>query len=204
MEAAVDGTLNKIAVTGGAPITLCPSTAPFGASWSDGAIVFATASKGIQRVSENGGTPETSCPRAPAIDAEPADAARRRRSDVRRGRRGRGGTVESRGDRRAGLEDRSAQDTRHRRVRRPIPSNRSSRLCVRVASCSPCRSTSASGSTQADPFRGRRHSPRRRGRRGAVWLFTRRERWPSCLGRLSAGQPMPISRGPRKMAASRR
>ena len=61
-----DGALSKIAVTGGAPITLCRSSAPFGASWSDGTIVFATATRGIQRVSENGGTPETIVPRAPA------------------------------------------------------------------------------------------------------------------------------------------
>jgi len=57
-----DGSLSKVAVTGGAPITLCRSSAPFGASWSDGTIVFATATKGIQRVSENGGTPETIVP----------------------------------------------------------------------------------------------------------------------------------------------
>jgi eukaryotic-like serine/threonine-protein kinase len=51
------GTLKKIAVTGGSPITLCASDPPFGASWSDGAILFST-SKGILRVQEYGGTPE--------------------------------------------------------------------------------------------------------------------------------------------------
>jgi serine/threonine-protein kinase len=51
------GTLKKIAVTGGPPITLCPSDPPFGASWSDGAILFST-SKGILRVAEYGGTAE--------------------------------------------------------------------------------------------------------------------------------------------------
>jgi serine/threonine-protein kinase len=52
------GTLKKIAVTGGPPITLCSSDPPFGASWSDGAIVFST-SKGILRVAEYGGTAES-------------------------------------------------------------------------------------------------------------------------------------------------
>ena len=52
-----NGTLKKIQVTGGAPITLCPSDPPFGASWSNGAILFST-SKGILRVAENGGTAE--------------------------------------------------------------------------------------------------------------------------------------------------
>ena len=52
------GTLKKVAVTGGAPITLCPSDPPFGASWSGGQILFST-SKGILRVAEVGGTAET-------------------------------------------------------------------------------------------------------------------------------------------------
>jgi serine/threonine-protein kinase len=53
-----NGTLKKIQVAGGAPITLCPSDPPFGASWSDGAILFST-SKGILRVAEYGGTAES-------------------------------------------------------------------------------------------------------------------------------------------------
>src|SRR5262245_21875647 len=57
-----EGALRKVAVTGGAPVVLCRSFPPFGASWSDGQIVFATSTKGIQRVSENGGTPETIVP----------------------------------------------------------------------------------------------------------------------------------------------
>jgi len=52
-----NGTLKKIQVSGGAPITLCPSDPPFGASWSNGAILFST-SKGILRVAEYGGTAE--------------------------------------------------------------------------------------------------------------------------------------------------
>ena len=54
--------LRKVAVSGGAAITLCPTLPPFGASWSDGFITFSTALRGIQRVSENGGTPETIVP----------------------------------------------------------------------------------------------------------------------------------------------
>jgi eukaryotic-like serine/threonine-protein kinase len=57
-----EGPLRKVAVTGGAPIVLCRSFPPFGASWADGQIVFATGTKGIQRVSENGGNPETLVP----------------------------------------------------------------------------------------------------------------------------------------------
>jgi eukaryotic-like serine/threonine-protein kinase len=49
-------------VRGGAAITLCRSDVPFGATWSDGHILFSTATKGIQRVSENGGTVETMVP----------------------------------------------------------------------------------------------------------------------------------------------
>jgi serine/threonine-protein kinase len=56
------GTLRKVAVTGGAPMTLCQADTPFGGSWADGQIVFATATKGIVRVSENGGPLETLVP----------------------------------------------------------------------------------------------------------------------------------------------
>jgi eukaryotic-like serine/threonine-protein kinase len=62
-----EGPLRKVAVTGGAPIVLCRSFPPFGASWQDGQIVFATGTKGIQRVSENGGNPETIVPAGGAL-----------------------------------------------------------------------------------------------------------------------------------------
>jgi len=62
-----EGPLRKVAVTGGAPIVLCRSFPPFGASWADGQIVFATGTKGIQRVSENGGNPETIVPAGGAL-----------------------------------------------------------------------------------------------------------------------------------------
>ena len=53
------GQLKKAAVSGGAPVTVCAMTLPFGASWSaDNTIVFAQGQAGIWRVSANGGTPE--------------------------------------------------------------------------------------------------------------------------------------------------
>ena len=53
-----NGNLNKVSLRGGAPITLCGASYPFGASWSpDGTILFGQAT-GIMRVAGNGGTPE--------------------------------------------------------------------------------------------------------------------------------------------------
>jgi eukaryotic-like serine/threonine-protein kinase len=52
-----DNTLRKIAVTGGAAVTLCKAQAPNGISWSGDQIVFSQP-KGIMRVSANGGEPE--------------------------------------------------------------------------------------------------------------------------------------------------
>ena len=54
-----DQTLRKIAVTGGATVTLCSlEGGVFGISWGEGGIVFGEGSRGISRVSENGGKPE--------------------------------------------------------------------------------------------------------------------------------------------------
>jgi Tol biopolymer transport system component len=56
-----DLTLKKIAVTGGAALTLCKveaGAAVGGASWDGGQIVFALPGKGIMRVSADGGVPE--------------------------------------------------------------------------------------------------------------------------------------------------
>ena len=55
---AGNNTLKKIAVSGGAAVTLCPAENPYGLSWGSGGIVFGQGSKGIMRVSENGGQPE--------------------------------------------------------------------------------------------------------------------------------------------------
>ena len=53
-----DSTLKKIAVTGGAAVTICPAEFPFGISWGPEGILFGQGTKGIMRVSESGGKPE--------------------------------------------------------------------------------------------------------------------------------------------------
>jgi len=54
-----DGTLKKIAVSGGAAVTICKSTPPHGVAWDGDWIVFADeGEKGVLRVSPNGGEPE--------------------------------------------------------------------------------------------------------------------------------------------------
>ena len=57
-HATSDQTLKRIAVTGGAAVTICPAAIPFGMSWGADGIVFSEGSKGISRVSPNGGTPD--------------------------------------------------------------------------------------------------------------------------------------------------
>lgn len=57
--ANVDRTLKKVAVSGGAAVTICPiADIPLGVTWGPDGIVFAQPNKGIFRVSPNGGTPE--------------------------------------------------------------------------------------------------------------------------------------------------
>ena len=53
-----DGMLKKIAVTGGAAVTLCPADNPFGMSWTRDGILFGQGLKGIMRVADAGGKPE--------------------------------------------------------------------------------------------------------------------------------------------------
>ena len=55
---ARENALKKIAVTGGAALTLAPIANPFGMSWSEGAIVVGQGSRGIIRVPETGGKAE--------------------------------------------------------------------------------------------------------------------------------------------------
>ena len=52
-----DQALKRIAVSGGAAVTICPATNPFGMTWGTDGIVF-TQAEGIMRVSANGGLPE--------------------------------------------------------------------------------------------------------------------------------------------------
>jgi Tol biopolymer transport system component len=54
-----EGQLKKVSVNGGAPIVLCASANPLGASWaSDDTILYGQGPGGIWRVSAAGGTPE--------------------------------------------------------------------------------------------------------------------------------------------------
>jgi serine/threonine-protein kinase len=55
-----DRRLQKVAVTGGAPVVICEMLNPFGASWGeDDYILVGQGPGGIQRVSASGGKPET-------------------------------------------------------------------------------------------------------------------------------------------------
>ena len=54
-----DCTLKKVAVSGGAAVTIYPvDTPPQGVTWSENDILFAQPEKGILRVSANGGAPQ--------------------------------------------------------------------------------------------------------------------------------------------------
>jgi len=54
-----DGALKRVAVTGGAAVTICPEdSAPLGATWDASGIVFGAAARGVFRCSPNGGMPE--------------------------------------------------------------------------------------------------------------------------------------------------
>src|SRR6185503_11932553 len=46
-----DASLKKIAITGGAVLTICDADVPQGVSWEGNEIVFGQGSKGIMRVS---------------------------------------------------------------------------------------------------------------------------------------------------------
>ena len=53
-----DSTLKRIAVSGGVPVTVCPTSPLSGISWGSDGILFAQMGTGIMRVSPNGGKPE--------------------------------------------------------------------------------------------------------------------------------------------------
>jgi hypothetical protein len=53
-----DGTIKRIALSGGAAVTICQAGAPFGMSWDGDTLFFGQGGKGIMRVSANGGKPE--------------------------------------------------------------------------------------------------------------------------------------------------
>jgi Tol biopolymer transport system component len=56
----IDHKLKKVAVSGGAPVVICATDAPFGASWgADNRVLIGQGPRGILRVSADGGEPET-------------------------------------------------------------------------------------------------------------------------------------------------
>ena len=57
------GQLKKVAIRGGAPVSLCEAKNPWGARWgADDTIVFGQRGAGIMQVSADGGTPEVLIP----------------------------------------------------------------------------------------------------------------------------------------------
>jgi len=58
----MDNTIKRIAITGGAPVTICASDPPTGASWTGHRIVFGQGGKGIYEVPDAGGTPKVLVP----------------------------------------------------------------------------------------------------------------------------------------------
>ena len=50
--------IRRVAVSGGAPVTICHATAPFGMAWDSSGIVAGQGASGIIRCSPNGGEPE--------------------------------------------------------------------------------------------------------------------------------------------------
>ena len=54
-----DRSMKRIAVTGGAPATICPGVInPFGLTWGANGLVFGQAAQGVFRCAANGGNPE--------------------------------------------------------------------------------------------------------------------------------------------------
>jgi Tol biopolymer transport system component len=64
-----DGTIKRIALSGGAAVTICQASAPLGMRWDGDTIFFGQGSKGIVRVSANGGKPE------PVVSVKPGELA---------------------------------------------------------------------------------------------------------------------------------
>jgi serine/threonine-protein kinase len=56
--AATDSTVKRIAVGGGAVVTVCPAENPIGITWDSSGIIFGQNFKGILRCPDTGGTPE--------------------------------------------------------------------------------------------------------------------------------------------------
>ena len=57
-RSTAESTLIRLALTGGAPVTLCPATTTFGLTWSSDGILFGQGTEGIVRVPQGGGEKE--------------------------------------------------------------------------------------------------------------------------------------------------
>lgn len=55
---AADQMIKRIAVSGGAAVTVCPAERPYGVHWDGDVIMFGQATKGILRAPASGGNPE--------------------------------------------------------------------------------------------------------------------------------------------------
>jgi Tol biopolymer transport system component len=53
-----DGFLRQLAISGGAAVTICPVSNPYGLAWDSSGLVFGQGRMGIFRCSANGGSPE--------------------------------------------------------------------------------------------------------------------------------------------------
>ncbi|MGE5833850.1 MAG: protein kinase domain-containing protein, partial [Acidobacteriota bacterium] len=57
--ASLDNSIKRVAITGGAAVTICPAQNPYGLTWTESGIAFGQPEERvIMRVSPNGGTPE--------------------------------------------------------------------------------------------------------------------------------------------------
>ena len=53
-----DSAMKRIAITGGAPVTICPGIInPFGMRWDENGLVFGQGPLGVVRCAANGGSP---------------------------------------------------------------------------------------------------------------------------------------------------
>ena len=130
-----DGHLRKVAISGGAPTTLCDAQIPWGASWEGDRIVFGEGPQGIFEVAATGGTPKLLV----APDTKQSEFLHG--PQILPGGQavlftsGSPGVVASRWSNAtivgAVAEDRRAQDPRARRYRWPLRAHRSSGVLAR-------------------------------------------------------------------------
>jgi serine/threonine protein kinase len=147
--------LKRIAVTGGAAVTICQARNPWGMSWDSTGIIYGEGSQGILRVSPNGGNPEVlATVKNGEVAAHPQmlpGAGRNVHTHDGRKRLGPGA------DCRANAKIGRAQNCDSRRKRRQVSADRASRVFLwRHAARRAVRSAAAGG------YQRRRSDPRRR------------------------------------------